>query len=104
MPAWFAFSDERPLAFFAGITTTWTSTRKTKEGEVTADLFAFLTCEPNAEVGAIYPKAMPVILTELQELDTWMTASWEEARGIQRPLPDGALKVVAKGEKTDGAA
>ncbi len=37
--------------------------RKVKEGETTNDLFAFLTTEPNAEVGAIHPKAMPVILT-----------------------------------------
>ena len=36
---------------------------KVKEGETTNDLFAFLTTEPNAEVGAIHPKAMPVILT-----------------------------------------
>jgi putative SOS response-associated peptidase YedK len=37
--------------------------RKVKEGETTNDLFGFLTTEPNAEVGAIHPKAMPVILT-----------------------------------------
>ncbi len=55
-PAWFAFNDDRPLACFAGIWTTWTSVRKVKEGEVTADLYAFLTTEPNAEVGAIHPK------------------------------------------------
>ena len=38
--------------------------RKVKEGETTNDLFAFLTCDANAEVGAIHPKAMPVILTD----------------------------------------
>jgi len=61
---WFALSEERPLAVFAGIWTRWTSVRKIREGEVTADLYGFLTCDPNAEVGAIHPKAMPVILTE----------------------------------------
>jgi putative SOS response-associated peptidase YedK len=60
---WFAFDETRPLAFFAGIWTNWTSVRKVKEGETTNDIFAFLTTEPNAEVGAIHPKAMPVILT-----------------------------------------
>lgn len=48
--------------------TTWTSTRKTKEGEVASDLYGFLTCEPNAEVGVFHPKPMPVILTEPEEL------------------------------------
>ena len=63
-PVWFALGEDRPLAFFAGIWTRWTSVRKVKEGETTNDLFAFLTTEANAEVGAIHPKAMPVILTE----------------------------------------
>ena len=60
-PVWFAFDETRPLAVFAGIWTTWMSVRKVKEGETTNDLFAFLTTEPNAEVAAIHPKAMPVI-------------------------------------------
>src|SRR5205823_3254693 len=53
---------------FAGIWTNWTSVRKVKEGETTDDLYAFLATEPNAEVGAIHPKAMPVILTTLDEV------------------------------------
>lgn len=101
-PAWFALGPDRPLAFFAGIWTPhWTSVRKVKEGEVTVDLFAFLTCEPNAEVGAIHPKAMPVILTAPEEIETWMTAAWPDAKVLQRPLPDGSLAVVARGERRD---
>lgn len=102
-PAWFAFDETRPLAFFAGIwTPQWKSVRKVKEGETTNDLYAFLTTEPNAEVGAIHPKAMPVILTTTEEIATWMTAPAEEALKLQRPLPDGALKIVARGAKKDG--
>jgi putative SOS response-associated peptidase YedK len=86
-----------PLACFAGIWTNWTSVRKVKEGETTNDLYAFLTTEPNAEVGAIHPKAMPVILTTPDEVETWMTASPDEALTLQRPLPEGALKIVARG-------
>lgn len=99
---WFALNDSRPLAFFAGIwVQDWTSVRKVKEGRVTADLYAFLTSEPNAEVGAIHPKAMPVILREPDEIETWLTAPWEEAGEAQRPLPDGTLEIVSRGTKQD---
>jgi putative SOS response-associated peptidase YedK len=101
-PVWFALDESRPLAFFAGIWTGWTSTRKVSEGEVTCDLFAFLTTEPNAEVGAIHPKAMPVILTEAQDVETWLAAPWPEASRLQRPLTDGSLRIVARGAKLDG--
>ncbi len=42
---WFALDETRPLAFFAGIWTRWTSVRKVKEGETTNDLFAILTTD-----------------------------------------------------------
>jgi putative SOS response-associated peptidase YedK len=107
-PIWFALDESRPLARFAGIWTNWTSVRKVKEGETTNDLFAFLTTEPNAIVGAYHPKAMPVILTTQGEIDTWMDTPAPIALQLQRPLADGALMVVARGEKqgvpTDGPA
>lgn len=102
VPVWFALHEDRPLAFFAGIwTANWRSVRKLKEGEVEADLFGFLTTEPNAEVGAVHPKAMPVILTEPDECEAWMTAPWTEAKMLQSPLPDDALQIVARGDRRD---
>ncbi|WP_430448611.1 SOS response-associated peptidase [Rhodophyticola sp.] len=100
-PVWFALGEDRPLAFFAGVWTTWTSTRKVAEGEVTCDLFGFLTTDANREVREIHPKAMPVILTEKNEWEAWLDAAWDEAQMLQRPLSDGVLSVVARGEKTD---
>jgi putative SOS response-associated peptidase YedK len=98
---WFAFDESRPLTFFAGTWTRWKSVRKVKEGETENDLFAFLTTEPNAVVAPIHPKAMPVILTTRQEVEQWLTAPPNEALALQRPLPDAALRIVARGKKED---
>jgi putative SOS response-associated peptidase YedK len=62
-------------------------------------LYGFLTTEPNDVVGPIHPKAMPVILTDAAECDTWLSAPWEEASKLPRPLPDGVLNIVASGER-----
>ena len=90
---WFAPTDPEPTMFFAGIETRgWTSLRKVKDGETTDDLYAFLTCPPNAEVAPVHPKAMPVILTRPEEWEAWLGGIRPEE--LQRPLPDAALKLV----------
>jgi putative SOS response-associated peptidase YedK len=104
-PTWFAVSKARPLAVFAGIWTTWNGTRGTKAKPVEGEhkLFGFLATEPNDVVGAIHPKAMPVILTTKAEIEQWMTAPLDDALKLQRPLRDGKMKIVAKGERKDAA-
>jgi putative SOS response-associated peptidase YedK len=72
-----------------------------KEGETTNDLFGFLTTEANDVVAPIHAKAMPVILTQPEEIET--TAPPEDALKLQRPLPDGALEIVARAVKMDEA-
>jgi len=59
--------------------------RPAAEGEITADVFRFLTCEPNSEVGRVHPMAMTVILTTAKKYDVWMRAPWDEAKALQRP-------------------
>lgn len=102
-PVWFALDETRPLAAFAGIWTSWTSVRKNAEGEITCDVFAFLTTDANATVAPIHPKAMPVILRSEDEVETWLSAPAAEALALQRPLPDDALRIVARGERKDEA-
>jgi putative SOS response-associated peptidase YedK len=102
-PTWFALDESRPLAVFAGIWTTWHGVRGTKANPVEGEhqLFGFLTYDPNTEVGAIHPKAMPVILTTETEIETWMTATAEQALKLQRPLPEGSLKSGWLGDHTN---
>jgi putative SOS response-associated peptidase YedK len=92
---WFAIDEEQPLFCFAGVWTRWHGKRKAKEGPADHDIFAFLTTEANEIVRPIHEKAMPVILTEPDEIETWLSAQWEEAKALQRPLPADRLVVLS---------
>lgn len=82
----------------------WHGKRGTKANPVEGEhqLFGFLTTNANAEVGAIHPKAMPVILTEPDQIEDWLRLPADAALKMQEALSDGALKIVARGEKEDG--
>ncbi|MHB2165765.1 SOS response-associated peptidase [Alsobacter sp. R-9] len=100
---WFALGEDRPLFAFAGLWRRWWGARKASEEPAEHLVFSFLTCEPNAEVGAIHPKAMPVVLAEPEAMERWLSAPAEELGSLQVPLPDGSLSVVARGPRQDAA-
>ena len=99
---WFAIDDSRPLFAFAGIWTEYAGERGTKSKPLPGphNVFGFLTTEPNAVVGPIHPKAMPVILRE-GDWEAWLTAPASEALTLQRSWPSEALTIVKRGAEKD---
>ena len=80
---WFEVVDAELFAF-AGIT------RRGGPGE--PDRYAFLTCAPNTVVGAVHPKAMPVILHG-HAIDAWLNGDAADALAV--PLADELMRISA---------
>ena len=83
---WFGRTDT-PLFAFAGI---W---RPTEDGP----RMAFLTTDANKIVGAVHPKAMPVLLDAAGH-DTWLTGDYEAATALARPFEDERMEIVERGD------
>lgn len=99
---YFEFTDGREVSLLAGVFDTHSRQIRAKdEAPTEGQFYAFLTTEPNAEVKPIHSRAMPVILTEPDEWETWLTADWSMAKKLQRTLPDGLLKATPFGAPSD---
>ena len=97
-PIWFALNETRPLAFFAGIwTPKWTSVRKLKEGEVTTDLFGFLTTEPNSLIAPIHNRMLVVL--DKADWPVWLGEQPGDPTLLLRPPPADVLQCRPLGER-----
>ncbi len=84
---WFRLPSQ-PIFAFAGI---WRPLAGDMLGEG-GGAFAMLTCEPNALVAPIHPKAMPVILHE-EDYTRWLTAPLAEVLPLAAPFPTQLMAV-----------
>lgn len=81
---WFGMTEHHePLFAFAGL---W------RPGEG-GPFMAFLTCEANKVVGAIHPKAMPVMLRPAQAA-LWLDGTKEDACALAIPFDDADMRIV----------
>ena len=81
---WFGLREaETPLFAFAGI---W------RPGEG-GPFMAFLTCDANAIVGAVHPKAMPVMLRP-GDVGRWLDSDREQACALAVPFSDDDMHVL----------
>ena len=81
---WFGLREEaEPVFAFAGI---W------RPGEG-GPFMAFLTCAPNATVGAVHPKAMPVMLRPA-DVGRWLDSEREQACALAVPFADADMQVI----------
>ena len=82
---WFGLHEEEPPLFaFAGL---W------RPGE-SGPFMAFLTCDANATVGAVHPKAMPVML-RAGDTGRWLDDAREDACSLAQPFADTAMRRVS---------
>lgn len=84
---WFRLPSQ-PVFAFAGI---WRPLGDDLFGSP-GGAFAMLTCEPNALVAAIHPKAMPVILHP-EDYDGWLTAPLGAVLELAAPFPTQLMAV-----------
>ena len=79
---WFDVPTQEVFAF-AGV---WRPTD-------TNDRFAFLTTAPNNLVGAIHPKAMPMILAP-HEYTEWLTGDFAAVCAMTDAYPDDEMRII----------
>lgn len=101
---WFALtpSAERPLFCFPGIWRRHQGPVKKDGPTIEIDVYAFMTTKPNALTGTIMHDRMPVLLSEPEEFETWLSGPPDAAFKLVRTFEAERMRIVQSGpEKMD---
>lgn len=101
---WFTLkgADDRPLFAFPGIWKRYSGPLKKDGPPVDVDVYAFMTTSPNALTATIMHDRMPVLLSEKDDFETWLSGTPEDAFALVRTCPADAMRIVQSGnEKRD---
>jgi putative SOS response-associated peptidase YedK len=98
---WFAFDEARPLAFFAGPLGPLMDLGAKGQGRRNHQRpVRVLTTEPNAKVAPVRSKAMPVVLTQPKELESWFPRSHRKRSNCSVLFPMALISLRQVPEKT----
>jgi putative SOS response-associated peptidase YedK len=97
---WFAVNGahERELFAFPGIWQRWRGPVKKDGPSVEVDVYAFMTTAPNALTDSINHERMPVLLSNENDFETWLTGTPEEAFALARSFDPNAMRIVQSGK------
>jgi putative SOS response-associated peptidase YedK len=90
---WFEVTDQADGFAFAGIWRPWEGDWNKDRAASSSEVFAFLTTAPNELVGAVHPKAMPVILPR-SEWSRWLETEWSDAKALQSAYAPSAMSRI----------
>ena len=100
IPHWFALDETRPVFCFAGIWRPWTGERKGETRE--HRLFSFLMTDANDIVRPIHAEANASAAYNSRAVECLARRLYRRGEGAATALPNRELRIVAKGEKSDG--
>ena len=96
---WFGLrgGGERPLFAFPGIWRRYEGPVRKDGPKLDLEVYAFLTTTPNELVATINHERMPVLLTQEDELETWLSGAPPKALALAREYPSDQMRIVQAG-------
>jgi len=96
---WFGLrgGGERPLFAFPGIWRRYQGPVRKDGPKLDLEVYAFLTTTPNQLVATINHERMPVLLTQEEEFETWLSGAPQKALTLAREYPPGQMRIVQAG-------